>query len=83
VLGQGVSRALESSPRVAPLAPVTPWVSGELPLMFICMTIDALRKLDLEPGAVAGGNVARSALHRCMRECKREPRLGMVRDGEG
>lgn len=58
MLRQGVSRALEGSPRVALLAPVAPWASGELPLMFIRMAIDALRKFDLEPGVVARWNVA-------------------------
>ena len=53
VFGQGVVRRLEGSPIVTLFAAVPPRSGRELALVFVFVTIQALRKLDLVSGLLA------------------------------
>jgi len=75
-----VARRLECRPIVALLAAITPWVTRELALMFIAVTVNAGRELDLEFRCRTCRYVASGATHVCMRKVQRETGLRMVRD---
>jgi len=82
VFRHGVVRLLEGSPIVTLFAAVAPRSCRELALVFVLVAIQALRKLDLVSSIFACRNVARFALHCCMRKSEREFSLSMIRGRE-
>ena len=51
---------------------------GKLPCMFVLMTIDTERELDLERSVLAGRNVTRGTLYLRVRKDQRKSGLRMV-----
>ncbi len=76
--GQGIGRRLKRRSRVALLAAILPWQSGELPLVLVGMTVNAAGEFDSELSLGAGWYVARCALYRRVGRGQGKPGLRVV-----